>query len=158
MNKGVNKLRAGFIMFLLWLILAGVVGDNSLSLTNDAHAADMQGQGVQIDISIEGVTLNPRVVKRGDEVTFTITLKNYGEITEDYILLRLYDGKNLLTDKMIFPEEEWGVKNMAEHDLVWNTSNVPPGKYHVKVEAFMYSDMDEFDNEYVVPGEISVLN
>lgn len=153
-----RKMINGTYIFLLWVILAGITGGNTLSQVPHANAADVQGQGVQIDISIEGVTLEPRVVKRGGEVTFTITLKNYGEITEDYILLRLYDGKNLLTDKMIFPEEEWGVKNMAEHDLVWNTSNVPPGKYHVKVEAFMYSDMDEFDNEYEIPGEISVIN
>lgn len=152
-----NKISmCGIHIVIFALLLAGFPVDTThAKFMFVSNGGDVQGQGVYIDITIEDVSVNTFEVSRGDQVVFTVTLKNRGEVVEDYIMLRLYSGKRLLAEKIIFPDR-WDVKNMAKFDFVWDTKDVETGSYPVRVEAFMLSDQDEWDNRYEIPKKIAV--
>ncbi|MDH3259122.1 MAG: hypothetical protein OEM19_06635 [Deltaproteobacteria bacterium] len=148
------------ICFLQIVIFASLIVGLTIDKSPAAYiiasnGGDIQGQGVYIDITIEDVSVQAFEVSRGEKVIFTVTLKNRGEITEDYITLRLYSGKRLLTEKVVFPDR-WDVKDMAKFDFLWDTKDVAPGSYPVLVEAFMFSDQDAWDNRYEIPQKILV--
>jgi hypothetical protein len=137
------------------LLMSFTIGKSPAEYLIASNGGDVQGQGVYIDITIEDVAVQAYEVTRGEKVTFTVTLRNRGEITEDYISFRLYSGKRLLTEKTVYPDS-WDVKDMATFDFVWDTRDISPGSYPVLVEAFMFSDQDAWDNRYEIPQKMIV--
>lgn len=110
---------------------------------------------VYINLAVDKVDVDKREAVRGDKITFTVTLHNKGEVIRGPVVVRAVSGQKTLTSKLL-SNFYWDVKDKMEVILVWDTSNTEPGSYPVKVEAPLFEDEDDFDNDLKLSFEIVI--
>lgn len=110
---------------------------------------------VYINLAVDKVDVDKREAARGDKITFTVTLHNKGELINGPVVVRAVSGQKTLTSKLL-SNFYWDVKDKMEVILAWDTSKAEPGSYPVKVEAPLFEDEDDFDNDLKLSFEIVI--
>ncbi len=110
---------------------------------------------VYINLAVDKVDVDKREASRGDKITFTVTLHNKGELINGPVVVRAVSGQKTLTSKLL-SNFYWDVKDKMEVILAWDTSKAEPGSYPVKVEAPLFEDEDDFDNDLNLSFEIVI--
>jgi len=148
---------------MLWLavgILAiiAVPGGAAFGGTADpVLLADMDGGGggdMNIDLAVRQVTVAPIRAHAGDLVHVDVVIENKAEGTRTTNAELLVNGKTVASQLFT-----WGVSSgerLYRLSFDWDTRQVPPGKYRIGAQAFVWEDSSPFDNRLDVTQPVLI--
>ena len=104
------------------------------------------------DVAVVGVTPSVTELNVGQVVNITVTVRNEGNVTENFDVTLYYD------DTIIGTETVTGLEPGAEKTLIfsWDTSGVPVGEYVIKAVASMVPGETDIDDNVYVDGTVIV--
>jgi hypothetical protein len=108
-----------------------------------------------INLAVDKVDVDKREAARGDTISFEVTLHNKGEVIRGPVTVRAVSGKRTLVS-IVISDFYWDVKDKMVVNLTWDTSKFDPGSYPIKIEAPLFEDQDDFDNELKLSFEIVI--
>lgn len=149
MQSRVNKrniftfLAVTFLLNPAKMAISGPTGEHHIKL-----AEASVGIGAYCgNIDIRKVLLDRSEVSMGESINFSVQVRNKGCVDEQFITVRAYSGGKLVAKKIVHlnftdPGETMMVR------FGWDTGNVSPGRYKVRIEAPLRSEWDSSDNSY----------
>ncbi len=154
-----RRLRGNVIATMVVMVLAGflfVINTSEVSYGGFLTVAGIGGDGnVYLDIEIEKVELDRTELARGDTLNVKVTIRNRGDMAMSQAQLFLIAGEKVVESRLV-DLYLFGVDERQVVTISWNTGDVEPGEYQLRVEIPIIPDADEFDNEYTVPGKVII--
>jgi hypothetical protein len=98
------------------------------------------------DVAVTGVTVSSDSVVVGESVSINVTVKNNGEVSENFTVSVSYDSVSIGTPQKV---ENLDIGALETVHFVWDTKNVAPGNYTLTAAASVVSgETNTDDNSY----------
>lgn len=109
------------------------------------------------DVAVTGVTVSSESVAAGESVSINVTVKNNGEVSENFTVLLSYGSVSIGTPQNV---ENLDIGALETVHFVWDTKNVAPGNYTLTATANAVSgetntDDNSYSNVFVLVKEAS---
>lgn len=111
--------------------------------------------GSVYDVAIVKVTSSRAIVKIGEKINITVTVKNVGIENESFIKVNAYCNESLVGTQTItsmIPDQELSLM------FVWDTTNQTQGKYSIKSEAEPVTNETSLVNNVYIDGLVEVTS
>jgi hypothetical protein len=118
------------------------------------------GEGAYVDIFVKEVKVSPVRAHVGDVIRIDMRWVYWGAISNrDYETTNAEiraNGKVVASSPFVY---DYGASLGDEyaHTWYWDTKGLPPGKYRIRGEVFLWRDVTPYDNFLVVKEPVTLL-
>lgn len=127
---------------------------------NELFAMEGGGDGANVDISVREVTVSPVRAHVGDVIRIDMRWMYWGDISNRHYETTKAEiranGKVVASSPFVY---DYGASLGDEyaHTWFWDTRRLPPGKYRIKGEVFLWRDATPYDNFLAVKEPVILL-
>ena len=141
---------------VLFLLLAARPAGSNMSVVSAAGG----GEAAHVDIIVKEVIVSPVGAHVGDVIRIDMRWMYWGDISNrEYQTTKAEiraNGKVVGSVPFVY---DYGASLGDEyaHSFHWDTRGIPPGKYTIRGEVFLWQDVTPYDNFLVVKEPVILL-
>jgi cytochrome c biogenesis protein CcdA len=106
------------------------------------------------DVAVISVIPSSTSINKGDDLKFTLTIKNNGTETESFNVSTYYNNEFLIETSLI---TDLSPKTESTLNIVWHTASQTPGNYTIKAWAEPVANEEYLENNHFIFGEVEIL-